>query len=65
MHRNEEYFPDPLAYKPERWVEKVDGAWKLKSNNNLMASYMPWSTGVRSCQGQPYVPFFPADVTSS
>ncbi|TDL28182.1 cytochrome P450 [Rickenella mellea] len=53
MHRNENIFPDPDKYEPERWLEESNGIYTLKSSSEMMSSYMAWSTGVRSCQGQP------------
>ncbi|KAI1128601.1 cytochrome P450 [Nemania abortiva] len=43
LHHNEEYFPDPFTYKPERWLE---------ANVNIMAAFAPFSTGPRACAGK-------------
>ncbi|EDV48829.1 probable cytochrome P450 6d5 isoform X1 [Drosophila erecta] len=43
MHRDEEYFPDPLAYKPERYLE--DG------RDYNQAAYLPFGEGPRMCIG--------------
>ncbi|KAI5925801.1 benzoate 4-monooxygenase cytochrome P450 [Camillea tinctor] len=45
LHHNEEYFPDPFTYKPERWLGDQG-----KSANR--AAFMPFSTGARGCAGK-------------
>lgn len=46
-HRNPVAFPDPEAFKPQRWLEHKDG------NEEMKKLYMPFSKGVRNCIGQP------------
>lgn len=46
-HRDPEYFPDPEAWKPERWLMKGDG--KLR---DMLAIYNPFSAGGRACIGR-------------
>ncbi|XP_023165246.2 probable cytochrome P450 6d5 [Drosophila hydei] len=41
MHRDEEYFPDPLSYQPERFTEE--------HRNYTPAAYMPFGVGPRQC----------------
>ncbi|KAE8371602.1 cytochrome P450 [Aspergillus bertholletiae] len=42
--RNEEAFPKPTEYLPERWL--------VKDRSNLLAHFQPFSTGPRQCIGQ-------------
>lgn len=44
MHRDAEYFPDPLSYQPERFTEE-------HKNYNPIA-YMPFGVGPRQCIGK-------------
>lgn len=45
LHHNEEYFPEPFTYDPERWLpENEDRITK--------AAFVPFSTGSRSCAGK-------------
>lgn len=39
LHRDEEYFPDPLKFDPERFINK----------NYNPAAYMPFGEGPRHC----------------
>ncbi len=41
-HRNEDIYPDPQAFVPERWLEPT-AAMKL--------NFLPFSTGPRACIG--------------
>ncbi|XP_072935540.1 cytochrome P450 6j1-like [Epargyreus clarus] len=47
MHRDEKYFPDPNAFKPERFS-------KEKKHNFMDAAYMPFGKGNRICIGMRY-----------
>ena len=44
MHRNEKYFEDPLAFKPERFFAD-------ESDLRHPFSYIPFSAGPRNCIG--------------
>ncbi|KAM0726633.1 Cytochrome P450 4C1 [Formica fusca] len=46
MHRNEEYWPNPLVFDPDRFLPENIGT----SNS----SYMPFSLGSRNCIGMKY-----------
>ncbi|KAH8293470.1 hypothetical protein KR054_000708 [Drosophila jambulina] len=43
MHRDAEYFPDPLAYKPERYLDE--------NKDFNQAAYLPFGEGPRHCIG--------------
>ncbi|KAK6065820.1 cytochrome P450 3A31 [Seiridium cupressi] len=45
LHHNEEYFPDPFVFRPERWLG--DDADKAR------AAFTPFSVGSRTCAGKP------------
>lgn len=45
LHHNEDYFPEPFAFKPERWL--VDNA-----TTRLHQAFVPFSIGPRSCAGK-------------
>jgi len=47
LHRNEEIYPDPEAYRPERWLN-VDKETELQMQRQFWA----FSSGARSCIGQ-------------
>lgn len=44
VHRNEKIFPDPEAYRPERWLGE--------DSKDLQAAFLPFSTGARGCIGR-------------
>jgi cytochrome P450 len=45
LHRNPNLFSDPEAYKPERWLDEVEGP-------RCRACVLPFSTGPRACIGR-------------
>lgn len=45
IHHNEEYFPDPFSFKPERWM--ADDATARYNQ-----AFVPFSLGPRSCAGK-------------
>ncbi|KAI1322518.1 cytochrome P450 [Xylariaceae sp. FL0255] len=47
LHHNEEYFPKPFAFRPERWLTEDPDA--LRSMNN---AFTPFSVGYRGCAGK-------------
>ncbi|KFA45400.1 hypothetical protein S40293_09889 [Stachybotrys chartarum IBT 40293] len=53
LHHNEEYFPDPFSYKPERWLTSgaadADGDIRRK---RMHSAFVPFSLGSRSCPGK-------------
>lgn len=50
LHQDEEYFPDPLKFDPERWLDP-------KEARRLDKAFVPFGKGTRGCVGMPYVPF--------
>ncbi|KAI0898631.1 cytochrome P450 [Annulohypoxylon nitens] len=54
LHHNENYFPDPFTYKPERWLEATD---KIEegapgSRRAMLDAFAPFSIGARACGGK-------------
>ncbi|KAI1111252.1 cytochrome P450 [Nemania sp. NC0429] len=47
LHYNAEYFPEPYAFKPERWL--VDDA---TAGCTIKAAFIPFSIGPRGCVGK-------------
>ena len=52
MHRNEDIFPDPDKFNPERWL---DPSAARTLERNLVA----FGKGSRMCVGMSYVPYWP------
>ncbi|KAI1455345.1 cytochrome P450 [Annulohypoxylon moriforme] len=48
IHHNEEYFPDPFAFKPERWILGEE-----ESKRTRRDAFSPFSIGYRGCAGKP------------
>ncbi|GFU13084.1 cytochrome P450 302a1, mitochondrial [Nephila pilipes] len=49
ISRLEQYFDDPLSFKPERWLDETLTKYERKSHPYAV---MPFSHGVRRCVGQ-------------
>jgi cytochrome P450 len=50
IHHNEEYFPDPFAFRPERWLaDSSDASYK---SPHMQAAFSPFGVGSRSCAGK-------------
>lgn len=49
LHHNEEYFPSPFSFQPERWI---DAAKDAEQAARLRSAFMPFSVGSRSCAGK-------------
>ncbi|KAI1088516.1 cytochrome P450 [Rostrohypoxylon terebratum] len=47
LHHNEEYFPDPFIYDPDRWLVKGD------SRKAMHDAFAAFSIGSRGCAGKP------------
>jgi cytochrome P450 len=48
LHHNPEYFPEPYAFKPERWLDG-DEAEKRRMKD----AFAPFQIGYRGCGGKP------------
>lgn len=44
LHRHPDYYPEPHAFKPERWADGI-------SSKTRSYQYLPFSNGARSCMG--------------
>jgi cytochrome P450 len=47
IHHNEEYFPEPFAFRPERWLEADPDTYK-----RMTSAFMAFSSGPRACAGK-------------
>jgi cytochrome P450 len=61
MHRNEEIFPDPLVYRPERWMNDTSGTSEknegeegrgLTAGIGQTLGFTPFGAGRSSCIGK-------------
>ncbi|KAI1334900.1 cytochrome P450 [Xylariaceae sp. FL0016] len=48
LHHNEEYFPEPFEYIPERWLEEQGS----DAVHAMRDAFMPFSIGPRGCAGK-------------
>ncbi|KAI0188068.1 cytochrome P450 [Astrocystis sublimbata] len=48
LHHNEDYFPEPFEYRPERWL----GDQSPDMKRAMRDAFMPFSTGPRGCAGK-------------
>ncbi|KAI8627470.1 cytochrome P450 [Xylariaceae sp. FL1651] len=51
LHHNEEYFPEPFAFVPERWLED-ETPYPQVSNKVMQDAFVVFSTGSRGCAGK-------------
>ena len=49
IHHNEEYFPDPFRFLPERWLDSETSTPQSKITQD---AFVPFSVGTRSCAGK-------------
>lgn len=49
IHHNEEYFPHPFAFKPERWLPSETPNEQIKT---ALEAFIPFSIGSRGCAGK-------------
>jgi len=47
IHHNEEYFPNPFSYQPERWLEG-----SVEQHEKIQSAFTPFSLGSRGCIGK-------------
>jgi cytochrome P450 len=59
IHHNGEYFPEPFAYRPERWIvaaagedEKQGGGVSQQAVALAQSAFCPFSVGPRGCIGK-------------
>ncbi|KAI2470909.1 cytochrome P450 [Annulohypoxylon bovei var. microspora] len=52
LHHNEDYFPDPFTYKPERWVDPNGEDGAPGSRKVMYDAFAPFSVGYRGCAGK-------------
>ncbi len=57
LHRNEEFFPEPLVFKPERFESEL-------SNGRHPFAFVPFSAGPRNCIGKLNDSFLPFSLKS-
>ncbi|KAI1419418.1 cytochrome P450 [Xylaria sp. FL1777] len=48
LHHNPEYFPDPYAFKPERWLGGNEA-----ERRRMKDAFAPFQIGYRGCAGKP------------
>jgi cytochrome P450 len=51
MHHNAKYFPEPYAFRPERWIASVDNP--KEKIEAARTAFIPFSIGPRGCVGRP------------
>ncbi|KAI1092547.1 cytochrome P450 [Rostrohypoxylon terebratum] len=49
LHHNEEYFPDPFRYHPERWI---DESTTPEAKKIMRDAFIPFALGWRGCPGK-------------
>ncbi len=52
-HRDARFFPQPLAFDPERWVEDTGAGWPFRGRTAAEA-YFPFGAGPRICIGEQF-----------
>ena len=52
VHTHPKYWPDPLAWKPSRWITTNNGQESLLTP--ARDTYFPWSDGPQNCPGRKF-----------
>ncbi len=52
IHHNPDYYPDPHAFKPERWLSDPSDGVEVGGMQKLKLPYAPFSAGPRGCVGK-------------
>jgi cytochrome P450 len=52
IHHNPEYYPDPFAFRPERWILDEKASVDEDSLAKARAAFSPFSQGSRGCIGK-------------
>lgn len=52
LYRRPEYFDEPLAYRPERWVPAAQGGEGLQAGVGQAAAFTPFGQGRFACLGR-------------
>ncbi|KAI1264045.1 cytochrome P450 [Xylariaceae sp. FL1019] len=53
LHHNEEYFPSPFTFDPERWLEQGGPGQNRETLEVMRRAFVPFSVGARACAGRP------------
>ncbi|KAJ9615089.1 hypothetical protein H2200_001163 [Cladophialophora chaetospira] len=52
LHHNSDYFPDPHAFKPERWIVNEKAGITKEIVDRAQSAFCPFSIGQRGCIGK-------------
>ncbi|GFF59802.1 isotrichodermin C-15 hydroxylase [Aspergillus udagawae] len=52
FYRNEEYFPDPNVYRPERWIVDDEAGVTTEDVASARSSCFPFAAGTTGCAGK-------------
>lgn len=52
LHHNEQIFPDPSAFRPERWIADEKNGTTAADVARAESAYSPFSIGPRACAGK-------------
>jgi cytochrome P450 len=52
IHHHSEYYPEPFAYRPERWIVSEATGITEENVDIALSAYNPFSLGPRSCIGK-------------
>ncbi|KAJ4356510.1 uncharacterized protein N0V89_004544 [Didymosphaeria variabile] len=52
IHHNEEYFPNPSKFRPERFLPRSETATVSGANKTQQLAFSPFSIGTRGCIGK-------------